>query len=72
MGGGLIVEAVVWKKADNVFGFRATEGALSGNGEHRFSNDGKTMTLVGRDMMMGDQKLDDLNDVYTRVGPKKQ
>ena len=67
--GGTVSEFVVWKKSPNVFGWRATGGAMTGSGEHRFSKDGRTMELVGSNLKLDNDKLDDLRDVSTRVSP---
>ena len=64
---GVTTTFVVWKKSDRVFGWRATAGGLSGSGEHIFSKDGKTMTLVGTDIKVGGKDADDLKDVYRKV-----
>ena len=71
---GGVLEAVLWKKSDRVYGWRMTGGGLadgrahSGTGEWVFSEDGKTMTLQGQTMLDG-IKNDPLKDVYKKLSP---
>jgi hypothetical protein len=71
---GGMLEAVLWKKAENVYGWRMTGGGLadgrahSGTGEWVFSEDGRTMTLQGQTMLAG-EKNDPLKDVYKKLSP---
>ena len=71
--GGTSVEVVIWKKSNKVFVSKAVGGGaengrrLTGTVEYRFSDDGKTMKFVGSGIKMGNEVLDDLKDVYTKV-----
>jgi len=71
--GGRSLELIIWKKSKGVFVSKAIGGGaedgrrLTGSAEHRFSDDGKTMTFVGSDFKMGDEVLDDFQDAYKKV-----
>ena len=67
--GGLVGEGIQWKKSPGVFAWRTTRGEMTGSGENRFSDAGKKMTSVSDDLKLGDEELDDLKDVYTKVSP---
>ena len=72
---GGLVEAEMWPKSENVYGFRITGGGLAdgrenaGSGEWVFSENGKVLTMQGEITLAG-EKLDPYKDVYTRLSPK--
>jgi hypothetical protein len=70
--GGAFAVIEIWKKSDDVFGWRLSGGgtpdgqAYGGEGEWRFSKDRKTIT---GSVTLGGKSADPLNDVYVRLSP---
>ena len=71
------IEADMWPKSPNTFGWKITGGgqadgkALTGSGEYVFSEDGKKLTMSGTVKLDGKQ-LDPYKDVYHRLSPPSQ